>query len=104
MTKHLFFCVTVLCMLSACRKDKFEETKFKVTSSFENNAVSLKWDPITVNGFKNIRVYRSINPIPDPALHATIDAALLIRTINESSSTGIKDSIMTFSSTGKVYY
>ncbi len=104
MINRILFCVSVLFVFSTCRKEKFEETKFRVTTTFENNIITLKWDPVLINGFKNIQVYRSTRSIPDPSLNHPIDASLLLKTFGESSSTGMKDSIISFSAEGMVYY
>ena len=100
--KTFFFCTVLLSFLS-CRKHE-TESAFHISSSLQGNKIVLTWDPIAISGFKNINVYRSTSPIPNPAYGHEIDKNLLVNTITDKSISGFIDSSGSMNANGTIYY
>ncbi len=97
--------VLVLLVVLSCKKHEVQETKFVVTLTQQsNNGILLKWDAITLSGYKNVNIYRSTSPIPDPTFDKGIDGGLLIASITDKTVSSFIDSNIVIGNNGTMYY
>lgn len=100
-----FICLfLVILLIASCRKKEEEATKFNVSLSQQNRTITLNWNSVNLSSFKNVSIYRSTSPIPEPNFSNPIDQSLLIATISDKTLTSFADSNELLSTDGKVYY
>jgi hypothetical protein len=104
MKKLLAIPFVLMLVFTSCHKKEAEVSKFPVTVNQGNNKVKLSWSPITFSDFKNVAIYRSSSPIPDPGFGKTVDATLQIGLISDKTVTSFTDSNMVMNTTGTSYY
>jgi hypothetical protein len=104
MKKFLALTFAFVLALVSCHKKEPEVSKFPVKVTQGNNSVTLSWSPITFSDFKNVTIFRSATPIPDPGFGKTIDASLQIGLISDKTVSSFVDSNMIMNNTGTSYY
>lgn len=106
MIKKCFFvllCLTALFL--SCKKQEPSDSKFTFTATLQStNSVKLNWLAVNLAEFKNISVYRSTSPIPDPTFQTPIDGNLQVGLITDKTVTSFSDSNFSIGSSGTVYY
>lgn len=104
MTQRIVAIVFCLAALWACKKSEPELSRFEVHTSQSVTATTFTWERPTFSDFKNITVYRSTAPIPDPSFGKAIDPALTLAVISDKLITAFIDSTAAMNEEGLVYY
>jgi hypothetical protein len=104
--KKVFFMLLFLTVwFFSCKKQEMPDAKFTFTAILQSsNHVMLNWSAVKLAEFKNITIYRSTSPIPDPTFQTPIDGNLIVNIITDKTVTSFVDSSFTVSSNGNVYY
>lgn len=104
MTQRILTIICCFVALWGCKKEQPELSKFEVHTSQSGHATTFTWERPAFSDFKNITVYRSTAPIPDPSFGKSIDPLLVTAVISDKSITSFTDSMATMNQQGLVYY
>jgi hypothetical protein len=103
--KCLFFLPLIALIIFSCKKQATPDTKFIITAALKSgNSVSINWAAVKLAEFKNVTIYRSTSPIPDPTFETPIDGSLMIALLVDNTLTSFLDSNISIGSNGTVYY
>ncbi|HTA63460.1 MAG TPA: hypothetical protein VK835_13430 [Bacteroidia bacterium] len=103
--KFLFLLPLLSVLFFSCKKQETPDAKFTFTATLQSsNHVNLSWAAVKLAEFKNITVYRSSTPIPDPTFQTPIDGNLIVDIITDKTITSFNDSNFSVGSSGAVYY